>query len=89
MERIKMNKYDFIKCMNLHKRLKDKIKGRVFLSIENDNMTININAIKGIKYKSYINDVPKQISNYDFWAEQILDDYKKYIFETFFVLENN
>ena len=62
-----MEKYDFITCMNLHKKLKERIKGGIFISIDNGQLSININGGRGIRYRSYINDLPKgkeQIQKY-------------------------
>lgn len=79
-----MEKYDFIKCMNLHKKLKDRIKGNIFISItENNNMIININGPHRLRYRSNINDIPKDIS-IDKLANEIECDYKNFITETYF-----
>lgn len=78
-----MEKYDFIKCMNLHKKLKDKIKGNIFISInENNIMIININGPHRLRYRSVINDIPKDIS-IDKLADKIECDYKNFIMETY------
>ena len=42
-----MEKYDFITCMNLHKKLKERIKGGIFISIDNGQLSININGGRG------------------------------------------
>lgn len=79
-----MEKYDFIKCMNLHKKLKDKIKGGIFISIESGQMAININAGKGIRYRSYINQLPGK-NDIDKYADYIERDYRKFIEEKYFI----
>lgn len=79
-----MEKYDFIKCMNLHKKLKDRIKGGIFISIDNDQMSININGSRGIKYRSFINDIPKYM-DVDKYADSIEEDYRQFIYEKFFI----
>lgn len=79
-----MEKYDFIKCMNLHKKLKEKIKGGIFISIEQGRMSININAGRGIRYRSYINVLPNK-NDINRYADSILYDYKKFINEKYFI----
>lgn len=79
-----MEKYDFIICMNLHKILKNKIKGSVFISIENGQMSININGARGIKYRSYINELPGR-NDIEKYADYIEKDYRNFINEKFFI----
>lgn len=79
-----MEKYDFIKCMNLHKKLKDRIKGNIFISIDEHNtMIININGPHRLRYRSNINNIPKDIS-VDKLVDEIESDYKKFIVEEYF-----
>ena len=80
-----MEKYDFITCMNLHKKLKERIKGGIFISIDNGQLSININGGRGIRYKSYINELPRgkeQIPKYD---DSIERDYRSIINEKYFI----
>lgn len=79
-----MKKYDFIICMNLHKKLKEKIKGSVFIGIDNGQMSININGARGIKYRSYINELPGR-NDIERYAEYIEKDYRNFINEKFFI----
>jgi hypothetical protein len=73
-----MDKRDWNKCMELHKRLKNKIKGGIFISISNGTLTVHINAHRGIKYTRYINDLDYRI-NIDKLVDEIEYDYRKYI----------
>lgn len=80
-----MEKYDFIKCMNLHKKLKEKIKGNIFISLDkNSNFLININGPKRLMYRCNIEDMSKNAS-IDQIAEKIEEDYKNYILEKYFI----
>lgn len=80
-----MEKYDFIICMNLHKILKNKIKGGIFISITNEQLCININAGRGIHYKSYINNLPNNKNELQRYAKSIEYDYRKFINEKYFI----
>lgn len=83
MERVKMDKKNFSLCMNLHKLLKEKIKGRIFVTFYMGTLTIHINAGKGIKYSRNLNE---DLTRYNFekMADFIEYDYRKFIREIFF-----
>jgi hypothetical protein len=80
-----MEKHDFIICMNLHKKLKEKIKGDIFICIEKGRIKVYINVGKDIKYKSLLNDIPITKSQEQEYFEHILNDYKNYINEKYFI----
>lgn len=79
----KMNKRDFLLCMDIHKLLKAHIKGRVFISFYMGTLSVHINAGRGIKYFRNINE---RITKYNFEkiADQIEYDYRHYIRNVFF-----
>lgn len=80
-----MEKYDFITCMNLHKILKNRIKGGIFISVENGQLGININAGRGIRYRSYINELPQGREQIQTYADSIERDYRTFINEKYFI----
>ena len=80
-----MEKYDFIICMNLHKILKNRIKGGIFISIDKGELGININAGGGIRYRSYINELPKTREQLQIYANSIEKDYRAFINEKYFI----
>lgn len=80
----KMEKYDFIRCMNLHKKLKERIKGGIFISVENGKLSININAGRGIRYRSYIEKLPER-EDIQTYADSIERDYRAFINEKYFI----
>lgn len=80
-----MEKYDFITCMNLHKKLKERIKGGIFISIDNNQLSVNINGGKGIRYRSYINEIPKRKEQIQIYADSIERDYRAFINEKYFI----
>lgn len=82
-----MEKYDFITCMNLHKKLKERIKGGIFISIVNGQLSININGGRGIRYRSYINDLPRGKEQIQTYADSIEKDYRSFINEKYFVVK--
>ena len=81
-----MEKYDFITCMNLHKILKNRIKGGIFISIDKGELGININAGRGVKYRSYINELPKGKEQIQTYADSIERDYRSFINEKYFII---
>lgn len=83
MDREKMKEQDFLKCMSLRKRIKDKIKGRIFISLYRGTLSININSGKGIYYIKNVNNISYRI-DYDEMAEEIINDYKRFILDKFF-----
>ena len=80
-----MEKYDFITCMNLHKKLKERIKGGIFISIDNGQLGININGGRGIRYRSYINELPREKEQIQKFADSIEKDYRSFINEKYFI----
>lgn len=78
-----MDKNDFFKCIEIRKRLIAKVKGKVFIGITNGQMSVTINGFRGIKFISYLNDVPEWMT-YEQIADEIFYLYKKFITETFF-----
>ena len=81
-----MEKYDFITCMNLHKKLKERIKRGRFISIDNGQLSININGGRGIRYKSYINELPRGKEQIQKYADSIERDYRSFINEKYFII---
>ena len=73
-----MNEYDFFKCMNIHKRLKQYIKGHIFITLQDRTMKVCINAPRHIHYEKEIDDIPYRI-NFDSYTEDILNDYRDYL----------
>ncbi len=82
-----MEKYDFIKCMNLHRRLKKRIRGTVFIALEDGVLTININPdkwIRGVRYRRNINDITNRF-DVEEMAQEIEYDYVRFIKNKFFI----
>lgn len=78
-----MEKNEFFKCMQLHKLLKSRIKGNVYIIISNGTLSVNINAGRGIRYYRNINDIPYHI-DFEKMVDEIIYDYKKFLNDRFF-----
>lgn len=70
------------KYLELHKKLKERIKGRIYIGIENNTATVNINGFKGITYRFVIND--NECSNPEELANKIENRYRKFLLNKFF-----
>lgn len=77
-----MERYEFKKCMELRERVKNRVKGGVFIGINRDSLTVTINGGRGIRYTRNINDIPYRI-DYDKMTDEIVYDYKKFIINRF------
>ena len=45
-----MLKHEFFKCMDLHKILKERIKGNIFVELNDGVLSIKISTKRGIYY---------------------------------------
>ena len=83
-----MLKHEYVTCMELHKRLKDKIIGHIFITIENDNLAVHINGGRGVRYDYVIRDISYEMFgyelNYDKIIKIILREYEEFILNRFF-----
>lgn len=77
-----MEKHEFFKCMELHKRLKEKVKAGIFIGINNKTMTISISGFRGVRFVKYINDIPEWI-DYDKLVDDIVYEYRRFILDKF------
>lgn len=77
-----MDKQDFFKCMELHKRLKEKVKGGIFICINNGIMSINITGCRGIRFTYNINNISGWI-DFNQLIDEIIWEYKKFINNVF------
>ena len=82
-----MLKEEYGTCMNLHKELKAKIRGRVFIKIEDDILVVYINDKKGIKFKREVKIATLSL-DIKYMANKIVNDYKGFIINKFFFTGN-
>lgn len=78
-----MLKNTYLACLDLQKILKERIKGRIFVSIEKDCLSVNINPGKGINYRRNVNDISYRLNIEDV-ANEIEYDYRNFITDIYF-----
>lgn len=79
-----MLRNEYLTCMSLHKILKEGIKGKIFIVINEGVLTIYINAGRDIKYEKNINITSGKIDIEEL-ANKIKTDYKEFINYKFFI----
>lgn len=77
-----MEKHEFFKCMEIHKRLKEKVKAGIFIGLNNGTMTISITGFRGVRFVKYINDISDWI-DFDNIVDNIVYEYRKFILDKF------
>lgn len=82
--KIIMLKNEFFKSMELHKILKERIRGRIFVTFDGSILNININPGKGIIYTRVINDISNRVNVQDL-ANEIEFDYRRFILKKYFI----
>lgn len=82
-----MLREEYLVCMNLHKKLKEKIKGSIFIKIENNVLSIYIDTKKKVKFKKDIYDVSSK-RDIEKIAEMIEGEYRRFINNKFFHKNN-
>lgn len=75
-------------CLDLQKILKERIKGKVFVSKEDNLLTIYIGPGKGINYRRNINDISNRV-NIEDMANEIEYDYRRFITDLYFNRKEN
>lgn len=75
-----MADYEYIFSTLLHKKLKEKIVGHIYVAVRNDILITEIDTIGGIKIDISINDFANKLVNgysTDYAAYEIAKEYKK------------
>ena len=76
------NKNEFFRCIEIRKRLEDRIKGKVFISIVNKVISINVTGFRGLKWSKELDNIDGYM-NYDDIVEQLLWEYRQFILNKF------
>ncbi len=79
-----LNKKEYLLCVELHKELKRRITGKIFITINEGTLIVNIIAGKNMHYTRNINDIPRMVE-IDNVADEIEYGYRRYINEQYFV----
>lgn len=85
-----MSKFEYIACMNLREKLRDRINGNIFISIkENDTLLISIRSFRGLRFIFTYPSISYEIIGQNFInpdkiINKFLNDYKKYLEKIYF-----
>ena len=79
-----MGRDNFIISINLHKMLKNKFKGKIFITIQDGTLTVNINSGRGIFFRHTVNNIDTYLD-----LNKLVDDieyeYRKFLNDVFFI----
>lgn len=85
-----MSKFEYIACMNLREKLRDRINGSIFISIkENDTLLISVRSFRGLRFIFTYPNISYEIFgqsfiNSDKIINKFLNDYKDYLQRIYF-----
>lgn len=85
-----MSKFEYIACMNLREKIRDRINGNIFISIkENDTLLISIRSFRGLRFIFTYPNISYEIFgqsfiNSDKIINKFLNDYKDYLQRIYF-----
>ena len=83
-----MQDYEYLFSKELHRRLKEKVKGKVWVKAYRDELHVTITAFEGeLEYEFVEDDLSNKILNgfsSDYAVYTIMKDYHKFVNEIFF-----
>lgn len=82
-----MNDYEKMFTEKLQQALKDKIYGKVFVNIKNDQIYVHIKCWNDIDYECYIDDFANKFINglnSEYVCYMILQAYRKFVVQRYF-----
>ena len=85
-----MSKFEYIACMNLREKLRDRINGNIFISIkENNTLLVSIRSFRGLRFIFTYPNISYEIFgqsfiNSDKIINKFLNDYKDYLQRIYF-----
>ena len=82
-----MKDYEYLFATTLHAKIKDEIIGRVYVTVVDDEIRINIESSNGIKYVYTQDGFAERFRNgwtTEYAAFEVLREYRKYIIKKYF-----
>jgi hypothetical protein len=82
-----LNEYEYLFSTALHHKLKEKIVGRIFTSIKNDKLQIDIQSYGGIDFRYEIDNFADRILNgwtTDYAVYEVEKAFKKHLNRLYF-----
>ena len=84
---MKLKDYEYGLCKQLHKRLKELVKGKVYTTVDNDVLYIEI-SYKDLKFSMAFEDLSVRFHQYDWTTADfvfaVINEYKKFINDRYF-----
>ena len=84
-----MTDYEYLFTTALHQKLKDKIAGKIFVKVtQNDELFVKIESYGGLMLKSFRDNFSESLLNgytTDFAAYEIVTEFKRFIMTKYFV----
>ncbi len=77
-----MEPNNVIRCIEIREKLLEKIKGKIFITISDGQLSICITGFRGVRFRKYFNDVPKWLDNNKI-VNDIVYEYKQFILDNF------
>lgn len=79
--------YEWLFTTSLHMKLKERLVGKVFTRVYNDELYVEINTYGNLTFVMYIDDFANKVQEgwtTDEAVEEIVKKYKRYIINRFF-----
>lgn len=77
----------YVFATNLQQKLKDKIYGKVFVKVIDDDIYISVECYSDIRFKTTISNFANRILNgytTDHACYEIMEQYRKFVFKQYF-----
>lgn len=86
-----MGDYEMGNCLKIRDKLSDKIKGKIFVGRNDNDISISINCAPGCHYRASLENISDMKlymltnSRLESIADAIYEDYRTFIFQKFFI----
>lgn len=85
-----MYDYEYLVVTELHRRLKEKIFGKVWTKAYHDELHVVIESFNDVRYEFVLNNFSDRILhglNSEYLAYDVIRDYKRYLMKRYFIQE--